>query len=495
MASTRRPPGQLFPRSAHRTGRRPAAPGRSVLLAVLAVLIAFAAPAWASAIPPHADLTAHWAGFVAVGLFVLAYALVIAEERTHLRKSQPVMMAAAVIWGVLAVVASQLGEAEQVHFAVRAYLVEFAELLLFLLAAMTYVNAMSERHLFEVLRVRLLQRGFGYRTLFWVTGALAFMLSPVIDNLTTALVMCAVVLAVGRDSPRFVSLACINIVVAANAGGAFSPFGDITTLMVWQSGRVPFWAFFSLFLPAVVNWLVPALCMHWAVPQGEPAPAQDRVRLKRGAWGIVALFGLTVAMAVGFHSILHLPPFMGMIAGLALLKLYGWRLAGTARLAAERSEYERQGAPGDVDAFDSYEQVARAEWDTLLFFFGVIMCVGALGYCGYLALLSQNLYGELGATNSNVLIGLMSAVLDNIPIMVAVLQMDPEMSTGQWLLVTLTAGVGGSLLSIGSAAGVALMGQARGRYTFFGHLKWSWAIALGYVAGVGTHFLVNARHF
>jgi Na+/H+ antiporter NhaD/arsenite permease-like protein len=262
-----------------------------------------------------------------------------------------------------------------------------------------------------------------------------------------------------------------------------------------QRGVVPFWTFFSLFLPAVVNWSVPALCMHWAVPQGEPAPAQDQVRLKRGAWGIVALFGFTVVLAVSFHSFLHLPPFMGMIAGLALLKLYGWRLATTARLATERSDFERHGAPGDVDAFDSYEQVARAEWDTLLFFFGVIMCVGALGYCGYLTLLSQNLYGDLGASNANVLIGLMSAILDNIPIMVAVLQMNPEMSIGQWLLVTLTAGVGGSLLSIGSAAGVALMGQARGQYTFFSHLKWTWAIALGYAASIAVHFAVNARYF
>lgn len=463
--------------------------------ALLAALATFAAPAWAAEIPAHSDLTAHWAGVVAIGLFVLAYALVIVEERTHLRKSQPVMMAAALIWGVLALVASQRGEAEQVHTAVRVYLTEFAELLLFLLAAMTYVNAMSERNLFEALRIWLIRRGLGYRALFWATGALSFMLSPVIDNLTTALVMCAVALAVGRDSPRFVPLACINIVVGANAGGAFSPFGDITTLMVWQRGVVEFWTFFSLFLPSLVNWLLPALCMHWAVPQGQPAPTHEPLQVKRGAWVIVGLFGLTVGLAVSFHSVLHLPPFMGMIAGLALLKLYGWRLAATARVVAERAEFDRQGQPGDIDAFDSYEQVARAEWDTLLFFFGVIMCVGALGYCGYLTLLSQSLYGDLGATNANVLIGLMSAILDNIPIMVAVLQMNPDMSTGQWLLVTLTAGVGGSLLSIGSAAGVALMGQARGQYTFFAHLKWTWAIALGYAASIGTHLLVNARHF
>ena len=448
--------------------------------------------AWAAV--PVQDLTADWPGMAAVTIFVVAYVLVVAEEFTGLRKSQPVMMAAGLIWGILAFAAARWGMSGALHEAVSEYLLEFAELLLFLLAAMTYVNAMSERRLFEALRVWLLRRGMGYRALFWTTGVLAFCLSPIIDNLTTALVMCAVVLAVGRDSPKFVSLACINIVVAANAGGAFSPFGDITTLMVWQAGKVDFAEFFVLFLPSLANWIIPALCMHAAVPRGVPSLADERVRLKRGAWAIVALFAVTVALAVGSHQFLHLPPFLGMMTGLALLKLYGWWLTRSAN-AQQAADFAREGTPGDVDAFDSYEQVARAEWDTLLFFFGVIMCVGALGYCGYLALLSHQFYGGLGATTANVLVGLLSAVLDNIPMMVAVLQMAPSMDHGQWLLVTFTAGVGGSLLSIGSAAGVALMGQAQGRYTFFSHLKWSWAIALGYAAGISLHLLVNARHF
>lgn len=133
----------------------------------------------------------------------------------------------------------------------------------------------------------------------------------------------------------------------------------------------------------------------------------------------------------------------------------------------------------------------RAEWDTLIFFYGVIMCVAGLGAMGYLALVSQAMYLDLGPTTANVLIGVLSSVVDNIPVMYAVLTMHPEMSEGQWLLVTLTAGVGGSLLSVGSAAGVALMGQARGVYTFFVHLRWIWAIALGYAASIGVHFLIN----
>jgi Na+/H+ antiporter NhaD/arsenite permease-like protein len=469
------------------------------LLGTLAMLACLAAslPAMAASLgelPAAIDLTTHWAGYSAIVIFALAYVFVIAEEFTHLRKSQPVMLAAGVIWALLAIAAAGIGQSDSIHVAVGDYLLEYAELLLFLLAAMTYVNAMSERNLFEALRMRLLQRGLGYRKLFWATGALAFCLSPMIDNLTTALVMCAVVLAVGRDSPKFVMLACINIVVAANAGGAFSPFGDITTLMVWQRGIIDFWGFFHLFLPALVNWLVPAAIMHFAVVRGTPPVPRGDVRIKRGGWVIVGLFVFTVFLAVCFHNFLQLPPFMGMMTGLALLKLYGWHLTRKAN-AIQTAEYERAGSPGDVDAFDSYEQVARAEWDTLLFFFGVIMCVGALGYCGYLALASQWFYGDLGPTTANVLIGLLSAVLDNIPMMVAVLQMHPHMDEGQWLLVTMTAGVGGSLLSIGSAAGVALMGQAKGKYTFFGHLRWTWAIALGYAASIGVHLLINARFF
>lgn len=441
-----------------------------------------------------ADLTEHWAGYAAIAIFCLAYVLVVTEEFTRLRKSQPVMLAAGIIWALLAAVVGARGEDGLAREAVGGYLLEYAELLLFLLAAMTYVNAMSERKVFDALRGWLLRRKLGYRSLFWITGALAFVLSPFLDNLTTSLVMCAVLLTVGAGNPRFVATGCVNIVVAANAGGAFSPFGDITTLMVWQRGIVEFWTFYALVVPALVNWVVPASLMHFAIPSGKPSVDADDSCMKRGAGAIMGLFGATIVLAIIFHSFLDLPPFLGMVTGLAMLKLYGWHLRRTAKIH-ELDEFDHHGSPGDIDAFDSYEQVARAEWDTLLFFFGVIMCVGALGFCGYLALSSQYFYGHLGPTTANVLVGLISAVLDNIPMMVAVLQMNPDMDTGQWLLVTLTAGVGGSLLSIGSAAGVALMGQARGQYTFFSHLKWTWAIALGYFASIATHLWLNARYF
>lgn len=439
------------------------------------------------------DLTAHWVGYTALAIFVVSYLFVVTEEFSHLRKSKPMILAAGLIWAIIAYQYAAAGFTHEVGDAVEHFLVEFSQLFLFLLAAMTYVNTMSERNVFDALRSWLVSRQFSYRSLFWITGFISFFLSPIIDNLTTALVMCAVVLAVGRDNPRFVSVACVNIVVAANAGGAYSPFGDITTLMVWQSGLLEFWTFFNLFVPSLVNFLIPAAAMSFVVGSGMPATGAKSVGMKRGARRIIFLFGCTIATAVSFHNFLHLPPFLGMMTGLAYLKFFGYYLRRTH--TATPQDTPNYGQVGDVAPFDSFEQVARAEWDTLLFFFGVIMCVGGLGFIGYLSELSHYLYGQLGPTLANSIIGVLSAVIDNIPVMVAVLQMNPDMDAAQWMLVTLTAGVGGSMLSIGSAAGVALMGQARGQYTFFGHLKWTPIIALGYVASIWIHLLINSRFF
>ena len=439
------------------------------------------------------DLTSHWVGPVAIFLFVLAYSLVITEEFTHLRKSKPVMLAAGIIWALVAWQYAASSQPHAVEEAVQDYLTEFAQLFLFLLAAMTYVNAMSERNVFLALRNWLTQRSYSYRSMFWITGALSFFLSPMIDNLTTALVMCAVVLAIGQGNPRFIGIACVNIVVAANAGGAFSPFGDITTLMVWQRGIVGFETFFALFVPSVVNYLVPALIMSLAVSRSKPpsSGSDNTLRMKRGARRIILLFVCTIMTAVSFHNFLHLPPFLGMMTGLAGLKFFGYYL----RITHAATEFDRKqyGEIGDTSPFDSFREVSRVEWDTLLFFFGVIMCVGGLGFIGYLDQVSAFLYGQMGPTIANVLVGVMSALVDNIPVMVAVLEMEPVMSIQQWLLVTLTAGVGGSLLSIGSAAGIALMGQARGHYTFFMHLRWTPAIALGYGLSIWVHLLINSR--
>ncbi len=457
------------------------------------------------------DLTATWYGIAALVVFVTAYSLVIAEEFLHLRKSKPVIVGAGIIWFLIGLAYATHGDSDTIQEASRHMILEFAELLLFLLAAMTFVNTMEERGIFNALRAKLVSAGYSLRTIFWLTGLLAFCISPVADNLTTALVMAAVVIAIGKDNRAFIVVACINIVVAANAGGAFSPFGDITTLMVWQAHRVEFSEFFALLVPSLANWLVPALLMSLSIAKGTPEAVaeSETVEVKYGGYMVVVLFLGTIVMTVIMHSFLHLPPAMGMMTGMGLLALFGYRLRRhelnridsmtpameNARLDPEVKKellnyYKPRQRP-----FDIFISMKRAEWDTLMFFYGVVLAVGGLGTIGYLALASQLMYIDLGPTAANILVGVMSAIVDNIPVMYAVLTMNPEMSHGHWLLVTLTAGVGGSLLSIGSAAGVALMGQARGVYTFFAHLKWSWAIALGYAASIWVHFLINGDLF
>lgn len=436
------------------------------------------------------NLTSHWVGYAALVIFVLAYVLVILEEKLHLRKSKPVLLAAGLIWILIAIAYHTQNLPHQAEEAIRDNFLEYAELFFFLLVAMTYINAMIERRVFDALRNWLISKNFSYRALFWLTGTLAFLISPVADNLTTALIMCAVVMAVGKDKPVFISMSCINIVVGANAGGAFSPFGDITTLMVWQKGALQFGEFFQLFIPAVVNFVVPAAIMHFALPKGLPtADNDDMAPMKTGGVTIIFLFLATIITAVSFHQFLDLPPVFGMMTGLAYLKFFGYYLRRKSHIAANSTEIPPGSQQGE--SFDIFASIAQAEWDTLFFFYGVIMAVGGLGFIGYLSMMSGFIYGELGATTANILIGLMSSIIDNIPVMFAVLTMNPDMPPVQWMLVTLTAGVGGSLLSIGSAAGVALMGQARGAYTFFSHLKWTPAIALGYAASIYVHFLIN----
>ncbi len=469
---------------------------RLPLASLLLVLLTLPLTAVASEASTHLDLTTTWFGIGAIITFVIAYSMVIGEEFLHLRKSKPVIVAAGIIWTLVGIAYAMHGDSHTASAAIRHNILEYAELFLFLLAAMTYINTLEERQVFNALRAWLVSRGYTFRSIFWITGLLAFCISPIADNLTTALLMAAVVMAVGVGKNSFIAVACINIVVAANAGGAFSPFGDITTLMVWQKGIVQFQEFFALFLPSVVNWLVPAFIMSLVITNEKPAALNEVVTIKRGGFIIIGLFLLTIAMAVSSHNFLHLPPVLGMMTGLGVLKFYGYYLR---RSNMRNNMMDTEGpetssmeiAKEKEESFDIFSQVARAEWDTLMFFYGVVLCVGGLGTIGYLGLASELMYVDLGPTWANILIGILSAIVDNIPVMFAVLTMQPEMDLNQWLLVTLTAGVGGSLLSIGSAAGVALMGSARGTYTFFSHLKWTWAIALGYALSIWTHLLIN----
>jgi Na+/H+ antiporter NhaD/arsenite permease-like protein len=480
----------------------------------------------------HLDLTGKWIGTIALILFAVAYFLAMVEEATELRKSKPMVFAASLIWVLIAAHYTYNGLSEPAGLAFRSALEGYAELFLFIMVSMTYLNAMEDRSVFERLRVWLLSKNFSYRQLFWITGFQAFFISSVCNNLTTALLMGSVIVALGKDSPRFVTLSCVNVVVASNAGGSFSPFGDITTLLVWQKGVVPFFDFFSLLVPAIVNLAVPAVIMHFFIPKNRPKALLESEPMKRGGWVIIGLFVLTIITAASFENFLGLPPAAGMMLGLTYLKFFGFYMeqvpAHVEDIEDEQPEIkpssnqsqqlsyskEKEDRPGYIDyfapmkvmnkqkkhqnidqPFDVFHTVANLEWDTLLFFYGVMLAVGGLSFIGYLSLASELLYVGLDPSVANILVGIASAFVDNGTIMLAVLTMEPDISQGQWLLVTLTTGVGGSLLAVGSAAGVGLMGQAKGIYTFTNHLKWTPAIALGYLSSIAAHFLLNGRYF
>jgi len=500
------------------------------LLLLTMLLPCFSEAADGASLSEHANplnLTAHLIGYVSLVLFTCAYFLAMLEEVTELRKSKPMVFAASVIWILIASVYASDGMSEQAGIAFRSSLESYAELFLFIMVSMTYLNAMEDRGVFESLRVWLLSKNFTYRQLFWITGFQAFFISSGCNNLTTALLMGSVILAMGKDSPRFVTLSCINVVVAANAGGSFSPFGDITTLLVWQKGVVPFTDFFSLLIPAIVNFVVPAAIMHFFIPKERPAAVMEAQAMRRGGFVIIGLFVLTIITATCFENFLKLPPAAGMMLGLTYLKFFSYYLQKTAADSANHQHppiaFQNPGlseplqnikidyfgpmkwmnkpktlAMSEVDegqSFDVFDKVANLEWDTLLFFYGVMVAVGGLSFIGYLEIASLHLYGNMDPTIANILVGIASAFVDNGTIMLAVLTMAPDISQGQWLLVTLTAGVGGSMLAVGSAAGVGLMGQAKGIYTFTSHLKWTPVIALGYFASIAAHFLLNSRYF
>jgi Na+/H+ antiporter NhaD and related arsenite permeases len=443
----------------------------------------------------------HWTGPAILVVFCAAYVLVFAEEKLELRKSKPVMMAAGLIWIFVAIGLHHEGRGSEVTEKLRIVLLDYAELFLFLLSAMSFVNTLVERNVFDMLRCRLTSLRVSARGIFWIIGAIAFFLSPIADNLTTALVMGTVAMSAFAQNKKAAAGTLVSIAVAANAGGAFSPFGDITTLMIWQKGMVQFGDFFKLFVPSLVSWLIPAAIISFTIPSVPAEKHSESVNVRTGGYVVVGLFLGTIAGTVLLDHFLHLPPFLGMMMGLGALNLYSYFLhRAETRLIARKAQDSTLSPQANEawqkqEAFNIFHILEKVEWDTLLFFYGIMLCVGGIGAIGYLGTMSDFLYSGFGPTPANISLGILSAIVDNIPLTFAVLTMHPDMSLGQWLLLTLTVGIGGSLLSIGSAAGVALMGIGRGTYTFAAHIKWAWAILLGFAGAVGTHMLLNGASF
>jgi len=423
-------------------------------------------------------LTTTWVGILSLIIFLIGYYFIATEDKYHINKAKPALLAGTGIFMLIGLYFAVNGlDGHHLEQEVEHLIVEIAGIFFFLLVAMTYIEAMIDRGVFSALRYRLVSRGYTYKKLFWVTGLLAFFISPVADNLTTALILSTVLLTIDKENKNFLVPGAINIVVAANAGGAWSPFGDITTLMVWVAGKGSFTEFLFLFPAAFIGWFVTAFLLARFVPDGEPPFNADEKRedILEGGKVIIGLFALTIAMAVLSHQVLHLPAMWGMMFGLAILKIYVYYINQNA-------------GPTKLNAFS---WIAKIENDTLLFFFGILAAVGGLHFLGFLEYFTA-LYKEFGATVVNIGVGFLSAVVDNVPVMSAVLKADPNMGAdaqSQWMLVTMTAGVGGSLISFGSAAGVGVMGKMHGIYTFSSHMKYAWTVLLGYIVSIAIWYV------
>ena len=439
---------------------------------ILGVLLFFTASLFAEG---GEHLTTTFVGIFSLVVFVLGYYVIAAEEKFHINKAIPALFIGTFIFMMIGVYYWINGmDKEPLALEVDHLILEIAEIFFFLMVAMTYIETLIERNVFNALKYTLTSKGYSYKKLFWLTGLLAFFISPVADNLTTALILSTVLITIEKERKEFLVPSAINIVVAANAGGAWSPFGDITTLMAWTAEKAGFVDFFYLFPASFIGWVVTAWLLSLFVPKDKPhfdATKEKKEEIYPGGRVTMVLGVVTIISAVLSHQLFHLPAMWGMMFGLSLLKLYSYRL---------KRKYNT-----DVNIFQS---ISKIEHDTLLFFVGILAAVGGLHFLGFLDLAAK-LYTTVGPDAVNIGVGFLSAIVDNVPVMSAVLKSNPDMGMDQWLLVTMTAGIGGSLISFGSAAGVGVMGKLRGIYTFGAHLKYAWTILVGYILSIVVWYI------
>jgi Na+/H+ antiporter NhaD/arsenite permease-like protein len=446
-----------------------------IMTLLLGSLSLFASSASTSEIP---DLTMTWVGFATLLIFIVGYYFVAAEEKYAIDKAKPALFIGTFMFMLVALYYSLNGlDMDLVHTQAQHLILEIAEIFFFLFVAMTYIESLLHMGVFDTLKYNLISKGYTYRKLFWVTGFLAFFISPIADNLTTALILSTVLITIEKTRKDFLVPGAINIVVAANAGGAWSPFGDITTLMAWTAGKGQFTDFFYIFPAAISGYLITAFLLSRFVPNVVPEfdiTKEVKPKMVEGAKVVMALGVFTIFCAVMSHQILHLPAMWGMMFGLSLVKVYSYGL----------------GKKHGKEHFNIFHSMAKIENNTLMFFFGILAAVGALYFVGWLGLAAVVYNPDvLGPTWSNIGVGFLSAVVDNVPVMSAILKANPTMGLDQWMLVTLTAGVGGSLISFGSAAGVGVMGKLHGIYTFGSHMKYAWTILIGYIVSCSVWYL------
>lgn len=419
-------------------------------------------------------------------VFVLGYIAIALEHPLRVNKAASALLTGTILWALLA---AGGGSGADLPHHLSEHLSGIASILFFLLGAMVVVELMDAHAAFQVITERISTTH--KRTLLWVVGVVTFFLSAALDNLTTAIVMCALLRKLMHDREDLWMYAGA-VIIAANAGGAWSPIGDVTTIMLWVDGQVTTLNIITkLILPSLVCLVLPLLWMGMRmkghvvrpeVSEEEDAGLTARERTSVFVLGVVTLLGVPV-----FKQITHLPPFMGVMLGLGVLWLY------TEFIHARAGVEER----GQLMVTSI---LRRIDHSSILFFLGILIAVAALETAGHLTDLAAGLEvlfgGNYFAVNSAI--GVLSAIVDNVPLVAAAQGMYPIAEVAQggfpqdhpfWELLALCAGTGGSILVIGSAAGVAAMGIL--------HIPFGWYVKriafpalLGYGGGILTFWLL-----
>ena len=417
-------------------------------------------------------------------VFLIGYLLITLEDLIRINKTATALITGVLCWTIYALTGpDHHGISEQLGH----HLVDIAEILFFLLGAMTIVELIDAHEGFTLITDRIASRNT--RTLLWVTCGLSFFLSALLDNLTTAIVMVSVLRKLIRDPDQRRLMAGMTI-VACNAGGAWSPIGDVTTTMLWIGGQVTTVNIIrTLLLPSLVSLLLPLLILTFRYPAGSTtfvaSPDEEGVsrpyvnKIARRDRMLMLLIGLSGMLFVPiFKTVTGLPPYMGMMLVLGVI----W--VASEIIHSDKDEAER----GPLTPAYALQNI---DTPSVLFFLGILLAVGSLEATGGLRAMATYLNETVGNLDLIVLlIGLVSAVVDNVPIVAAVmgmydLQTYPTDHT-LWEFLAYCAGTGGSILLIGSAAGVAVMGMEKLEFGWYLR-KISWLALLGYLAGAATY--------
>ncbi len=411
--------------------------------------------------------------------FIAGYVLITLEHPIKVNKTATALITGVCCWAVYALMTS---DAESVTHRLGEHLIGIAEILFFLLGAMTVVELIDAHDGFTLITDRIASRNT--RILLWIISLLAFFLSALLDNLTTAIVMVSVARKLIRNAEQRRVIAGM-IIVASNAGGVWSPIGDVTTTMLWIGGQVTTINIMrELLLPSLVSLLIPlGILTLMYKPQSQAVSSTARQGISRPYVTPAARRDRRLMLAIGlggmlfvpiFKTLTHLPPYMGMMLVLGMI----W--VASEVIHSDKDEAERQ-------RFTAAYALSRVDAPSILFFLGILLAVGALEATGILHSLAQSLNQSIGDVDVIVfLIGIVSALVDNVPIVAAAMGMYDLQTyptdAKLWEFLAYCAGTGGSLLVIGSAAGVAVMGMERLEFGWYLR-RISWLALVGYVAG------------